>query len=117
MDALEIHDFFVLSRSVGILLTASPDLREPGTRSAWGTGSDVTLDTVQYGIVAAATTQPGIEIYECTSAGGARSRASRGPIEIWRNQSARLGHHRWLGAGNVGVGRVPGALGGSSDRT
>jgi len=61
MDALEMHDFFVFSRSVGILLTASPDLKEPGTRSAWGTGSDVTLDTVQYGIIADATTQPGFE--------------------------------------------------------
>lgn len=61
MDALEMHDFFVFSRSVGILLTASPDLNEPGTRSAWGTGSDVTLDTVQYGIIADATTQPGFE--------------------------------------------------------
>jgi hypothetical protein len=62
MDALEMHDFFVFSRSVGILLTASPDLKEPGTRSAWGTGSDVTLDTVQYGIIADATTQPGFEL-------------------------------------------------------
>ena len=61
MDALELHDFFVFSRSVGILLTASPDLTEPGTRSAWGTGSDITLDTVQYGIIADATTQPGFE--------------------------------------------------------
>jgi len=61
MDALEMHDFFVFSRSVGILLTASPDLTEPGTRSAWGTGSDVTLDTVQYGIIVDATTQPGFE--------------------------------------------------------
>jgi len=36
MDALEIHDFFVFSRSVGILLTASPDLTEPahGEREA-----------------------------------------------------------------------------------
>src|SRR5216683_1178117 len=61
MDALEMHDFFVFSRSVGIFLTASPDLTEPGTRSAWRTGSDVTLDTVQYGIIADATTQPGFE--------------------------------------------------------
>lgn len=61
MDALEMHDFFVFSRSAGIVLTASPDLKEPGTRSAWGTGSDITLDTVQYGIIADATTQPGFE--------------------------------------------------------
>ena len=61
MDALELHDFFVFSRSIGIVLTASPDLKEPGTRSAWGTGSDITLDTVQYGIIADTTTQPGFE--------------------------------------------------------
>lgn len=61
MDALEMHDFFVFSRSVGIQLTESPDLTEPGTRSAWGTGSDITLNAVQYGIIADATTQPGFE--------------------------------------------------------
>jgi hypothetical protein len=61
MDALEMHDFFVFSRSIAILLTASPDLTLPGSRSAWGTGSDITLNTVRYGIVADATTQPGFE--------------------------------------------------------
>jgi hypothetical protein len=61
MDALVMHDFFVFSRFTGIVLTASPDLSEPGIRCSWGTGSDIDLETVQYGIVADATNSPGFE--------------------------------------------------------
>ena len=61
MDALEIDNFFVFSRFAGIVLTFSPDLREPGIRTGWGTGSDIDLEMVQYGIVADATNQPGFE--------------------------------------------------------
>jgi len=107
MDALEMHDFFVFSRSVGILLTASPDLKEPGTRSAWGTGSDITLDAVQYGIIADATTQPGFEFTNVQVLAASGIGAGRGPIEILRHQSARRDHQRWLGTGNVGIGCVP----------
>jgi Pectate lyase superfamily protein len=61
MDALEIDNFFVFSRAVGITLTFSPDLTEPGIRTGWGTGSDIDLEMVQYGIIADATNQPGFE--------------------------------------------------------
>jgi hypothetical protein len=61
MDALVMHNFFVFSRFTGIVLTASPDLSEPGIRCSWGTGSDIDLETVQYGIVADATNSPGFE--------------------------------------------------------
>ena len=61
MDALEVHDFHVYSRFAGILLTYSPDATLPDTRSAWGTGSDIDLDAVQYGIIATATNGPGFE--------------------------------------------------------
>ena len=61
MDALVMHDFFVFSRFTGIVLTASPDLSEPGFRCSWGTGSDIDLETVQYGIIADATNSPGFE--------------------------------------------------------
>jgi hypothetical protein len=61
MDALELHDFYVFSRSTGILLTYSPDTTLPGLRTGWGTGSDVDLENVHYGIVSDATNQPGFE--------------------------------------------------------
>lgn len=61
MDALVIHDFYAFSRFTGILLTYSPNTSEPGTRTAWGTGSNIDLENVQYGIVATATTSPGYE--------------------------------------------------------
>jgi hypothetical protein len=61
MDALEIDNFFVFSRFAGIVLTFSPDLTEPGIRTGWGTGSDIDLQIVQYGIIADATNQPGFE--------------------------------------------------------
>jgi hypothetical protein len=38
-----------------------PDLTEQGIRTGWGTGSDIVLEMVQYGIVADATNQPGFE--------------------------------------------------------
>lgn len=61
MDALEVHDFYVFSRFTGIFLTNSSDLTEPGIRCAWGTGSDIDLERVQYGIVADSTNSPGFE--------------------------------------------------------
>ena len=61
MDALEIDNFFVFSRFAGIVLTFSRDLKEPGIRTGWGTGSDIDLQVVQYGIIADATNQPGFE--------------------------------------------------------
>jgi hypothetical protein len=61
MDALEVDNFFVFSRFTGILLTFSSDLSEPGIRTGWGTGSDIDLEMVQYGIIADATNQPGFE--------------------------------------------------------
>ncbi len=61
MDALVMKDFFVFSRFAGIFLTYSPDTSGPGIRTVWGTGSDIDLESVQYGIVADATNSPGVE--------------------------------------------------------
>jgi hypothetical protein len=58
MDSLEIHDFFVFSRFTGILLTDSTDTSR-GTTCGYGVGSDIDLDTVQYGIVISASNTPG----------------------------------------------------------
>jgi hypothetical protein len=62
MDALVMKDFFVFSRFAGISLTYSPDTSGPGIRTVWGTGSDIDLESVQYGIVADATNSPGVEL-------------------------------------------------------
>lgn len=61
MDSLEIHDFFVFSRFTGILLTDSTDTSQAGALCGYGAGSDIDLDTVQYGIVAIATNTPGFK--------------------------------------------------------
>jgi hypothetical protein len=61
MDALEVHDFSVFSRFVGIVLTYSTDLSEPGIRCSWGTGSNIDLENVQYGVISDATNSPGFE--------------------------------------------------------
>jgi hypothetical protein len=58
MDSLEIQNFFVFSRFTGILLTDSTDTSQFPT-CGYGTGSDIDLDTVQYGIVISASNSPG----------------------------------------------------------
>lgn len=54
MDALEVHNFFVFSRFTGMLLTDSTDTTQ-GLTCGTGAGSDIDLDTVQYGIVVTAS--------------------------------------------------------------
>ena len=58
VDSLEIHDFFVFVRFTGILLTDSSD-QSQNPRCGYGTGSDIDLDTVRYGIVVNASQSPG----------------------------------------------------------
>lgn len=58
MDSLELHDFFVYSRFTGILLTDSTDTSQ-NPLCGYAVGSDIDLDTVQYGIVVTASNSPG----------------------------------------------------------
>ena len=58
MDSLEVHDFSVYSRFTGMLLTDSTDKAQNVT-CGYGAGSDINLDTVQYGIVISASNSPG----------------------------------------------------------
>jgi hypothetical protein len=58
MDSLEVSDFFVFSRFTGMLLTDSTDTSQ-SPPCGYGTGSDIDLDTVQYGIVVTASNSPG----------------------------------------------------------
>jgi hypothetical protein len=59
-DSLEIHDVLVFSRFAGFLLRDSPDASQ-NPRSGYGTASDIDLDTVQFGILASATNDPGFK--------------------------------------------------------
>jgi hypothetical protein len=58
MDSVEIHDFFVYSRYIGMMLTDSSDTSQ-NPPCGYGTGSDIDIDTVQYGIVITASNTPG----------------------------------------------------------
>lgn len=58
MDSLQINDFFVFSRFAGMLLRDSTDTSQ-NPRCGYGTGSDIDLDTVQYGIIVSAANSPG----------------------------------------------------------
>jgi hypothetical protein len=58
MDSIEMSDFFVFSRFTGMLLTDSPDTSQ-NPPCGYGAGSDIDLDTVQYGIVVTASNTPG----------------------------------------------------------
>ena len=60
VDGLEVHDFTVLLRFAGMLLTDSPDTTQ-NPRCGFGTGSDVDLDGMQNGIIVTASNSPGYE--------------------------------------------------------
>jgi hypothetical protein len=59
-DSLEVHDFNVFSRFAGIFLTDSPDATQT-PRCGFGTGSDIDLDGMEYGIIVTASNSAGYE--------------------------------------------------------
>jgi Pectate lyase superfamily protein len=59
-DSLEVHDFNVFFRYAGILLGDSPDTAQ-NPRCGFGTGSDIDLDTMQYGLIVTASNVSGYE--------------------------------------------------------
>jgi hypothetical protein len=59
-DSLEVHDFNVFSHFAGILLTDSPDATQT-PRCGFGTGSDIDLDGMEYGIIVTASNSAGYE--------------------------------------------------------
>jgi hypothetical protein len=58
VDSLEVNAFALFMRYTGILLTDSPDTSQ-NPRCGYGTGNDIDLDTVQYGIIVNASNTPG----------------------------------------------------------
>jgi hypothetical protein len=63
VDSLEVNAFALFMRYTGILLTDSSDTSQNPT-CGYGTGNDIDLDTVQYGIIVNASNTPG---YKFTS--------------------------------------------------
>lgn len=60
VDGLEVHDFNVFAHSTGMLLTDSPDTSQ-NPRCGYGTGSDIDLDSMSYGIIVTSSNSPGFE--------------------------------------------------------
>ena len=57
-DSLEVHDFVLFHRYAGIVAADSADATQ-NPRCGYGSGSDINLDTVQYGIIVSAAQAPG----------------------------------------------------------
>ena len=70
-DSLEVHDLNLFSRFAGMLLTDSLDAAQ-NPRCGFGTGSDIDLDIVQYGIIVTASNARGYEFtnLDVTTASG-----------------------------------------------
>jgi len=68
-DGLEVHDFFAFSRFTGILMTDSPDTTQ-NPRCGQGVGSNIDLETVQYGIIVTATRYYGLANVQVGAAPG-----------------------------------------------
>lgn len=58
VDSLEMSDIMVFTRYTGIMLADSPDTSQ-SLRCGYGTGSNIDLDTMQYGIVVTCSNTPG----------------------------------------------------------
>lgn len=58
VDSLEVHDFNLFHRYAGMILTDSPDTSQ-SPRCGYGTGSDINLDTVQFGFMVSASATAG----------------------------------------------------------
>jgi hypothetical protein len=58
VDSLEMSDISLFTRSVGMLLTDSPDASQ-GIRCGYGTGSGIDFEGLTYGIIVTASQAPG----------------------------------------------------------
>jgi Pectate lyase superfamily protein len=57
-DSLELHEFFAFNRFIGMMFTDSTDTSQNPT-CGYGTGGDIDIEGVQYGIVVTASNTPG----------------------------------------------------------
>lgn len=70
VDSLEMSDIMVFTRFTGIALVDSPDLSQI-PRCGYGTGSNIDLDTMQYGIVITCSNSPGYKFTNVDIGSGA----------------------------------------------
>ena len=80
-DSLEIHDFNVFSRFAGMLLTDSPDTTQ-NPRCGFGTGSDIDLDGMEYGIIVTASSAPGYAFTNLVVGGGAPPAVGQAAVQL-----------------------------------
>lgn len=98
MDALDVHNFSAFSRYAGMMLTDSSDTTL-NPRCGWGRGSDIDLDTVQYGIIATASNTFGysfsnVDVKAATGLGQAAVQLRSGgtqPPDLLINGGSQLG--------------------------
>jgi hypothetical protein len=57
-DSLEVHEFFAFNRFIGMMFTDSSDTTQNPT-CGYGTGGDIDIEGVQYGMVVTASNTPG----------------------------------------------------------
>jgi hypothetical protein len=69
VDELDMNNFFAFSRFAGILLTDSPDTTQ-NPPCGVGAGSNIDLETVQYGIIVLATRYYGLANVQVGAAPG-----------------------------------------------
>src|SRR6266851_1982329 len=81
VDGLEVHDFTVLLRFAGILLTDSPDTTQ-NPRCGFGTGSDIDLDCMEYGIIVTASSAPGYAFTNLVVGGGAPPAVGQAAVQL-----------------------------------
>jgi hypothetical protein len=75
VDSLEVHDFVLFHRYAGMLMADSSDTTQ-NPRCGYGSGSDINLDTVQYGIIVSAANTPGYVFTNVIIGSGAGGQAA-----------------------------------------
>jgi hypothetical protein len=119
VDSLEVHDFNLFHRFAGIVITDSPDTTQ-NPRCGYGSGSDINLDTVQYGITVSSSTAAGYVFTNVVIGSGtggqaavqAKAGGSLSPDVLVEGGSIRgfwaLGPFPAPGAGNLTVANIIG---------
>lgn len=80
-DNLEVHDFNVFSHHAGMLLTDSPDTTQ-NPRCGFGTGSDIDLDGMEYGIIVTASNAAGYEFTNVVVGGAGPPGTGQAAVQV-----------------------------------
>lgn len=80
-DNLEVHDFNVFSHHAGMLLTDSPDTTQ-NPRCGFGTGSDIDLDGMEFGIIVTASNSAGYEFTNVVVGGAGAPGMGQAAVQV-----------------------------------